>query len=177
MKDGGKRMYRRFFAVAVGVTLLSSAARGADVERLEATSRRSEQRAAVTVGLNDPVPAVAGISVGYNVLDFLRLTAGVGRFNSDYEYNGITLKTRSVTYGAGVRFLVPGWNLSPVVGVSWATIATEGFPNDDHHVYAVGGLEWQTDFGLNIGAGYERSFDAKIGGLPYLNVGWYIGLL
>ncbi len=127
--------------------------------------------------MNDPVPAVFGVSLGYNLFDFFRLTAGVGRFNRDYVYNGVTLKPRSVTYGAGGRFLMPGWNLTPLVGLSWATIATEGFPDDDHHVYGVAGLEWQLPSGLNLGAGYEQSFDKKIGGLPYLTVAWYLPLL
>ncbi len=140
-------------------------------------SLRVKKRAGVMLGLNDPVPAVLGLSVGYNVLDFFRLTAGVGRFNSDYNYNGYVLKTKSITYGAGGRFLIPGINLSPILGASWATIATEGFPNDDHHVYLVAGIEWQLEFGLNLGAGYEQSFDSKIGGLPYLTAGWFLPIL
>ncbi len=169
-------MTKQRVAAVLFFMMVAGSVFGAETPRLEATSQRSVQRAGVTLGLNDPVPAVAGISVGYNVFDFMRLTAGVGRFNSDYQYNGYTLKTKSVTYGAGARFMMPGWNLTPVIGMSWATIATEGFPNDDHHVYGVVGVEWQSDFGLNVGAGYERSSDSKIGGLPYVNVGWFVAL-
>jgi hypothetical protein len=136
-------------------------------------SHRTRRTAGILFGLNDPVPAVAGINIAFNFTDFFRLTAGVGRFNSDYNWGGYVFKTKSVTYGGGARLLVPGWNLSPIVGLSWATIATEGF-QDDHHLYAVAGAEWQLDLGLNIGAGYERSFDSKIGGLPYLNIGWFL---
>jgi len=150
---------------------------GVSSESIQVPSQRTSHRAGIVMGLNDPVPAVVGLSLSYNLLDYLRLTAGIGRFNSDYQYNGYTLKTKSVTYGGGVRFLVPGWNLSPVGGLSWATIATEGFANDDHHLYAVAGLEWQSATGLNVSAGYEQSFDKQIGGLPYLTVGWYLSLL
>lgn len=135
-------------------------------------SNRRERRVGFVIGVNDPVPAVAGLSVGYNLFDFLRVTAGVGRFNSDYNFGGYVMATKSLTYGGGVRLLMPGWSLSPVAGASWATIKTDGFP-DDHHTYLVAGLEWQASFGLNVGGGYEQSLDSRIGGLPYLNAGWY----
>lgn len=136
-------------------------------------SHRATRKLGILAALNDPVPAVWGVSIGWNVTELLRLTAGTGGFSSDYDMGGFVLKTRSVTYGAGARLMVPGWNLTPIVGLGWATISTEGFTDDSNHFYATAGVEWQTSLGLTLGAGYDQSFDSKIGGLPYLNVGWF----
>jgi hypothetical protein len=139
-------------------------------------SPRSDHRLGLIIGLNDPVPAVAALSLAYNLFDFVRLQAGVGRFNSDYHYGGFTIETRSLTYAFGSRFLVPGWRISPLLGVSWATILTDGFPNADHHFSISAGVDWQAPFGLDVAAGYNQSFEAAIGGLPFLNVGWFFPL-
>lgn len=167
----------RSLIVLILLTLANPPALALDGGSIESQSFRSTAKTGIVLGLNDPVPAVFGVSLGYNVFDFFRLTAGIGRFNSDYNYGGYVIQTKSFTYGGGARLLMPGWNLTPVVGLSWATIVTEGFPNDDHHVYAVLGLEWQTSYGLNLAAGYEQSFNSQIGGLPYLTVGWYFPVL
>jgi hypothetical protein len=134
---------------------------------------RSDNHLGLIFGLNDPVPAVVGLSAAYNLFDFARLQAGVGRFNSEYHYGPYTMEARSLTYAFGSRFFVPGWQISPMLGLSWATILTDGFPNADHHFSVSAGVDWQTRFGLDIAAGYNQSFDAQIGGLPFLNVGWF----
>lgn len=137
----------------------------------------TRKQVGIVLGLNDPVPALYGIAGAVNVLDFLRVTAGIGKFTSRFEVQGISMQAASTTYGVGFRLMLPGVTLTPVLGASWAVIATEGFPNNDHHVYVVAGLEWQTRFGLNLAAGYEQSTDGRIGGLPYVTAGWYFGVL
>lgn len=83
--------------------------------------------------------------------------------------------------------MVPDWNFSPVVGLSWATVSVTfsgsvtggtvgGFGASGSHLYATFGVDWQTGSGFNLGAGYNLSLASGVGGLPYINLGWYFEL-
>lgn len=141
-------------------------------ESVSASGPRAGKDLGLGFGLNDPMPALFGFNVALDVLPFLRITAGIGRFSSDVDYGGTMVSVYSLAYAVGTRFLVPQWRLTPIVGVSWGSIKTEGFDAETRHVYFTAGLEWQSHRGLTLGAGFSRSTDRDVGGLPYANVGW-----
>ena len=119
---------------------------------------------AVHVGaaVGDPLPATFGLQAGLSFLDVLRVQLGVGR-EDRAEAPGTVL-------GLGVRARLPEQRLSPVVGASW--IVTGPLP----HLFLSAGLEWRPWSRLEVGAGYARSFDVRIGGQPYLTASWNLSL-
>lgn len=170
-------MGRLFASLTLFVICVAPAFAAESIVDTTVGSPRARAHTGLILGLNDPVPAVFGASIAYNLFDFARLQAGIGRFNSDYNYGGTTITTKSFTYAFGARFFLPGWQLTPMAGVSWATIQTEGFPNDDHHTSVSVGVDWQMPMGLDLAAGYNQSFEKAIGGLPFVNVGWFFSVL
>lgn len=131
----------------------------------------------VGAALNDPIPAVFGLQAAVSFHDWVRLQVGVGRFSSTYRMpDGTTINPTSTTWGVGIRGRLPQFTLSPVIGVSFASIHTEGFPSADRHVYLAAGFEWRPWSDLEVGAGYTRSFDPRIGGLPYVTTAWNVSL-
>lgn len=148
---------------------------------LQGQSNRMKNRLGFHLGLiGDPFPTLIGGNVNYNIMDFLRATAGYGSFSVAGTGGDISAST----FGAGVRAMLPDWNFSPVVGLSWATVSVTfsgtgvlgdigGFTGSASHMYATFGIDWQTGMGFNLGAGYNYSLKSGVGGLPYLNLGWY----
>ena len=81
----------------------------------------------------------------------------------------------------------PGALMAPVVGLSWATVSVTaegtgvigdvgGFSGSASHMYMTFGFDWQTGSGFNLGAGYNYSLKSGVGGLPYINLGWYFSI-
>ena len=149
----------------------------------KAQSNRMKHKLGVHLGLiGDPFPTLIGFNVNYNVLDFLRATAGYGSISVTSGGGELT----ATTIGLGVRGMVPDWNFTPVVGLSWATVSVSvtggatgdvgGFSGSGSHLYATFGVDWQTGAGFNVGAGYNLSLASGVGGLPYLNLGWYFSI-
>lgn len=146
-----------------------------------AQSNRSKQKLGLNLGLlGDPFPTLVGFNVNYNVTDFVRATAGYGSVSATVTGGKLTAST----FGAGARFMMPDWNLTPVVGISWATVSVTaegtgvigdvgGFSGSASHMYMTFGFDWQTGSGFNLGAGYNYSLKSGVGGLPYVNLGWY----
>ncbi len=138
-----------------------------------------QKRAGAFLGvLGDPFPTLVGVNLAYNVFDFLRATAGLGQVSASVGNSSAS----ATTVGAGARFLVPGWSLSPVAGLSLAyvgysstggALSVGGFDSGGLHAYASLGIDWQTASGFNVGAGYNLSTKAGVGGMPYLNLGWF----
>ncbi|MEX2117899.1 MAG: hypothetical protein WEB37_13540 [Bacteroidota bacterium] len=164
---------QRVLSVVVAVVVLGS------FQESSAQSNRMTDRLGFHVGLlGDPFPTVVGINANYNVLDFLRASAGYGTVTSE----GLTAST----FGFGVRGMIPDWNFTPVVGLSWATVSVTvsgvaigdlyGFTVSGSHLYATFGFDWQTGAGFNLGAGYNLSLKPKVGGLPYVNLGYYFAI-
>lgn len=153
-------------------------------ETAQAQSNRSEKKLGVHVGLiGDPFPTLIGGNVNYNVMDWARASVGYGSFSVSATGGDLTAST----FGLGARFMVPDWNLTPVVGISWATVSVSasvagvsgdigGFSGSASHMYATFGFDWQTGGGFNVGAGYNLSLKSGVGGLPYVNLGWYFAL-
>ena len=171
-------------AVFVLLILIPTVLFGQDSEQ----SNRMKNRLGVHAGLlGDPFPTLVGGNVNYNVTDFARVTAGYGSISVSVSGTGTSGELTASTFGAGVRCMVPGWNFSPVAGISWATVSVTvsgtgvigtvgGFGASASHMYATFGFDWQTGAGFNLGAGYNLSLKSGVGGLPYINLGWYFSL-
>ncbi len=155
---------------------------GTLVQDLQAQSNRMKNQLGIHIGfLGDPFPTLLGGNVNYNIADMLRVSAGYGRYPT-WIFGDLTVST----LGAGIRVMVPDWNLSPVVGFSVASvtvISESGVFRDFFgytggtwdHVYLTLGFDWQTRGGFNLGAGYNHSL--KVGaGRPYVNLGWYFAI-
>jgi len=145
-----------------------------------AQSNRMKNRIGIHIGLlGDPFPTLIGFNANYNVMDWARVTAGYGSLTVTGTGGDLTAST----FGFGGRFFVPDWNFSPVVGISWATVSVTitggaigdvgGFTGSGSHLYATFGFDWQTGMGFSLGAGYNLSLKSGVGGLPYVNLGWY----
>lgn len=171
------KQQRRFTFVLAVIFLLI----GFVSQDLQAQSSRSEKKIGLHIGLlGDPFPTLIGFNANYNVTNWLRVTAGYGSVTA--SVTGGELK--ATTIGGGVRLFVPDWNFSPVGGISFASVSVSasgtgvvgdvgGFSGSASHMYATIGFDWQTGMGFNLGAGYNLSLKSGVGGLPYVNLGWY----
>ena len=128
------------------------------------------------------------MNLGVNIRDFLRLSGGYGTFTSStlFANAGIPLGEESLrftSYGGGARLLVPGWSLSPSAGLSYVHVkvasSTSGIVASEFgggaggHAHAAVGLDLTLRFGLHAAAGWNHSLKPGIGGMPYLNLGWF----
>jgi len=164
--------------LAVVVLIVAS---GMLAQNASAQSNRMTHQIGVHLGLlGDPFPTLLGFNANYNITDWVRATAGYGSITA--SVTGGELK--ATTFGAGARFFVPDWSFSPVAGISWATVSVTvsgtgvigdvgGFSGSGSHMYATFGFDWQTGMGFSLGAGYNLSLKSGVGGLPYINLGWY----
>lgn len=146
-----------------------------------AQSNRMEHKFGFHLGLlGDPFPTLLGLNLDYNVVDWARVTAGYGSVSADVTGGKLT----ATTFGAGVRAMVPNWNVTPVVGLSFASVSVSasgtavtgdvgGFSASASHLYATFGIDYQAGIGFNVGAGYNLSLKSGVGGLPYINLGWF----
>jgi hypothetical protein len=141
-------------SVYFGATLTSPLARAAD------GGSRTLHRFGLYAGLGDPFPSLWGIHAGYNLADFLRVTAGYGSFT----YFTVNVTSMNV----GVKGFVPGWKVSPMVGVNYnlissnattITVNTLTFANPaGTNLNALTlnlGVDWQTDGGFLLGGAYN----------------------
>lgn len=119
--------------------------------------------------VNDPVPAIFGIQAAVSFFDWVRVQAGVGRSG------GLASEAAATTWGLGFRARLPEFTFSPVVGISWASVLEENAPAY-RHVYLAAGFEWRPWRDLEVGAGYTRSFDTRIGARPYFTAHWNVPL-
>ena len=179
-------MRKLLFVFAVLVSLVGNGApsKVADPQVEETVSNRMKNRAGGYVGLlGDPFPTIIGLNIAYNVLDFMRATAGLGQVSAQFG----TAEATATTIGAGARFFVPGWDFSPTAGLSFAyvsvsqtggmSVSVKNFDESGAHLYGTIGVDWQAATGFNVGAGYNLSFKSGIGGLPSLNLGWYFNFI
>lgn len=144
-------------------------------------SNRMQHKFGIHLGLlGDPFPTLLGINADYNLTDWSRVTAGYGSVSADVTGGKLT----ATTFGAGVRAMVPNWNVTPVVGLSFASVSVSatgttvtgdvgGFSASASHLYATFGLDYQAGIGFNVGLGYNVSLKSGVGGLPYINLGWF----
>lgn len=134
--------------------------------------------------LGDPFPNLWGINLAYDLTNFMRINAGYGSTSASVTSGLSTATITLMTLGGGVKFFVPHWNFSPVVGMNYtnATVSVTGNAGTNNLyglsanasvVYANVGIDWQTHYGLDFGVGYDISFLAGVGGAPYFTLGWF----
>jgi len=149
----------------------------------EGGSSRTMHRFGLYVGfLGDPFPTLVGFNLGINLASFLRICGGYGTISASSvdATSGTTTTLSATTIGGGARLFVPGWNFSPTVGASYARVnlsgtgtTVGGFGASGSHTYLSAGFDWQANIGFNLGFGYNYSLLAGVGGLPYINLGWF----
>jgi hypothetical protein len=149
-------------------------------------SNRDVRRIGAYLGiLGDPHPTGIGFNVAYNALSFLRASVGFGKISTgasismDGAGTIATAEESQTTIGAAAKFMVPGWNLTPAVTVGYSHISvTEGMftlsEYKSNNIYTGIGVDWQADFGLNLGAGMNLSLNSGAPSAPYINVGYFL---
>lgn len=191
------KLNRGIFGLALGMVISAPAQAAQDViaQQSVAIDGSASARLARKIGfyvgvVNEPAPSLLSVNAGYNVTDYLRLSAGLGRISSslsttDSLGNSASIEGSATTLGAGARFMVPGWSLTPTVGLHAAhvfysgtpMITLGGFDQNGGHVYVSGGLDYQSKGGFNLGLGINKSFKSEIGNSAYLNMGWFFDWL
>jgi hypothetical protein len=143
-------------------------------------SHRMSNRLGAFLAVGEPDPGILGLNLAYNVTDFLRAQAGY----SSISTSGLGVDASATTIGVGAKALVPGWNLSPAVGVHWATVSytgngltVNGFNSSGSHVYTSFGIDYQAKGGFFGAMGYNYSLKSEIGGNGYVSLGWFFDLL
>lgn len=152
-------------------------------------SNRSGKKIGLYTGvLNEPSPSLLSLNAAYNVTDYMRATVGIGKISvSGLSFDGSPAPEASATtIGAGAKFMIPGWSLTPTAGVHAATLiysGTEGmlsiggFEKSGSHVYVSAGIDYQGANGFNFGVGINQSLRSGIGSSTYLNLGWFFDWL
>jgi hypothetical protein len=132
----------------------------------------------------DPVLGLLGFGLSYNLTDFLKITAAYG------IYPTVVMTFSSIS--GGIRFFVPGWNLSPTFGLAYNYITLDATVLSDSlgqtfglNVYQSGaqsigvlsfpfGVDWQLDRGFHIAL--ETSLTKGSGGTGIVSgsivLGW-----
>lgn len=165
----------------------------ADVETSQATEKEQSYRMNRRIGLSmafaEPAPGILGVNANYNVTDYLRVTAGFASIETTgmaFTANGFELtKAKATTIGAGAKAMVPGWNLTPTLGLHYGHISYSGaggitvggFSKSGGHVYSSLGAVYQGKRGYDVGLGYNYSFKKGIKASAYVSVGWYFDWL
>ena len=176
--------------VMIAGLILSNAAHADSVNTSRTkvdVSNRETKKFGLYVGVfNDPAPSLFSINAGYNLTDYMRLSAGIGRLSSSLSFGGQTPIEASVTtVGAGAKFMVPGWSLTPTAGIGYSHVfysgtpgmlEVGGFSGNGGHVYVSGGLDWQAESGFNVGLGVNQSLRADVGSSAYINLGWFFDM-
>ncbi len=122
----------------------------------------------------EPQPTTVGVNVAYNIEDFLRVNVGVGSDTANTNY-------KIDTIGIGLKAFVPGWSLSPTVGVNVANTTSSsgpreigGFSPSGVQAHALFGMDWQSSIGLNLAVGYANTFRFDQPGTVYANAGFFL---
>jgi hypothetical protein len=139
-----------------------------------------DHRLGAYLGVDDPSPGLLGVNLAFNALDWLRITAGYASLSTSIGDD----QSSATTFGGGVRALVPGWDLSPSVGLAWAhvgysgdgNLTVGGFDQSGSQVYGSVGLDYQAHSGFNGAIGLNQSFRSGIGTSGYVNLGWFFNL-
>lgn len=134
-------------------------------------SARMSHRIGVYASLLSEPMGLLGVNAAYNVTDFLRLSAGFG----------ITPGTSgtAVSMGTGVKLLVPGWSVSPMVGANFSFITATASTGTGSTMTGSGvvlfptaGIDVTMDSGFHLGAGVQiTGLATTTPVLPFLNIG------
>jgi hypothetical protein len=170
-------MIKKIYSLVLALVLIQSAIRLPEAS----ASSRSVKKFGVGVGLiTEPFPSVIGYNVSYNLAQFLRLGVGYGSISASGAGYSFDVKTIAVDAKA---FLLD-WNLSPFVNLGFTnvsgTISGTGsasglsLTSTGSSIYYGGGLDWQTNFGFNIGFDFKvMSIGGQSLSAPGAYFGWY----
>ncbi|HUP56904.1 MAG TPA: hypothetical protein VM598_05580 [Bdellovibrionota bacterium] len=149
-------------------------------------SNRMSRRLGFYLGVNEPAPVLVGMNAAYHLTDFLRASAGFGKVTTTtgitLDQNGLsTTEASETTMGVAVRGYMPGWNLTPSVGLGFANVSYAGILSDvaqgGSHLYASVGADYQARSGFNAAAGIQQSFKSSFGTNVYVTAGWFVDWL
>jgi hypothetical protein len=167
-------MKKTFWAVAlIALTQLITSAPEASA------ASRATKKIGLSIGLlTEPFPSVIGYSLSYNLFKQLRLTAGYGSISA----TGTGYTADLTTIAADAKLFVVDWNFAPFVSAGFSNVSgtitgtsTAGGTSLTQTGSAVvfgGGIDWQMDWGLNLGLEYKT---ASIGGNSVAIPGFYFG--
>ncbi len=117
----------------------------------------------------DPYISLLGISLGWNLMSNLRVTAGYGSTPL-----GIINGT---TWGGGLKWLISDSSFTPVLGLNYSQFKGDflGLVAIDavNIVYVNAGFDWQADVGFNFGIGVNKAINQSSTLIPYLSLGWF----
>jgi hypothetical protein len=150
----------------------------------EGASRTKHRLGLYTALLGDPFPSLFTLNLAYNLFSFLRVNAGYGSASVTFPTVVSAPSISMTTLGGGVKLFVPNWGFSPVVGLNYSKVTVSvtgtlsgqslyGISGDTNFLYTTLGFDWQTGYGLNFGFGYNLAMKAGIGGLPFVQLGWF----
>lgn len=154
----------------------------ADAEKL---SHRSEKKLGGYLGLlGDPAPTLVGLNVAYNLTDYMRASVGFGRVSTGatIQMQGSEIQTEEssmTTIGLGTKFMMPGWSLTPVLGLGYSHVFMSGMESSDfkaNNLYMTVGADWQTKGGFNLGLGLNKGLTSGAPTAPYVNLGWFFDI-
>lgn len=156
--------------IALGLALASASAWAANetTATYESTeSNRMNHKINLVAGLLMDQFSVLGVSAGYQVSDAARLRLGLGTI-------GI-----GTSISAGAKFMVPGWNVTPTLGVDLAyvsgtldfgTLGTTRFGGVIPMTSL--GVEWTASGGFFLQGGLAVCPQAlSAGAIPFLGLG------
>lgn len=172
----------RFFQILFLIGCISFSGESFAVEAQK--THREEKKYGFTTGfLSDPI-GLFPLSFSYNLESYARLNIG-GAFTP-----GILLGD-AWTFGGGARFLVPGWNLTPALGLqmglihlpenadssdpSWDLFSRDETENLLFNSITLG-VEYQASGGFFVGLGGGALWvwpNSKPGAYPYISLGWF----
>lgn len=147
-------------------------------------SHRSEKKIGAYLGiLGDPHPTVLGMNAAYNLFDFMRVSVGMGKVSvttMTLNNSGFATEEKSITtLGIASKFLVPGWNVTPSIGLGYSHVfLSDGLSLDNtdykaNNIYTSLGVDWQSQGGFNLGAGANVSINGAAPFAPYINLGYF----
>ncbi len=165
-----------------------------------ASNRMAKRFGAYVSVLGDPSPTLVGINGAYNITDYLRATAGLGYVSTSLTMGSSVSEASLTTFGGGIKAMMPGWNLTPIMGLNVAYAAfsskstqpkkipgsytesvagandpeleVNGLKESQINPYLTVGADWQDKSGFNAGLGIQLSFIGA-DATPYFQLGWF----
>ncbi len=146
------------------------------VSEAKKNNRTARRFGIIAAYFGEPFPSNLSATLAYHLSRLITLQVGAG-----YSYG--TLKGR--TLGGAIGFAVPGWNLSPTMGLGFSRFFSDGVlsyrsPLSSQafsiapftsHFYLNLSLIYQSKRGIYLSSGLNYSFNSTVGFLPYFAVG------
>lgn len=170
-------------AIAAHGAVTGTARAAENVSKTAVTaSARTANPLGVYLGVGTPNPGILSLNVGYNLIDMMRVEAGYSSISAGIGAAEASAKT----LGFGVRGFMPGWSLTPTVGLHFANVSYSatpgmslevgGFTQSGSHLYSTLGIDYVANSGFHGGLGYSYSFKSGVGGSTYVQLGWFFDI-